>query len=86
MKISLIRLSCKQSTGAARRNQIPQTELAQVRVQTDVGRTIRALAAASQMNLQTLPHVMVEIAVSSTRIAKAEVSGPAFEISIQILN
>src|SRR5258706_15801827 len=58
-----------------------------MRVQTHVfGRTIRALATSPEMKLQTLLHVIVEIPVSLTGVAEAEIGGPALEIPIKILD
>src|SRR5262245_13755383 len=58
-----------------------------MRVETHVlGRTVRTLAAPSQMELQTELHVIVEIAVSLTRVAKVEIGSPTVQIPIQILN
>src|ERR1700745_3881288 len=58
-----------------------------MRVQANTrGRPVRTLATAAEMEPQTLLHVVVEIAVSSTRIAKAKVGSPTLQIPIEFLN
>ena len=51
-----------------------------------LGHPIAALTPAVQMKPQTVLNVVVEIAVRLTRIAEAEISGPALQILIQIRN
>ena len=68
VQISRIRLSCEQTTGPTRRRQVAQTKVAKMRIKTATfGRTIRTLAAATQVNPQTVLHVIVEILKSSRR-------------------
>ena len=87
VRISRIRLSCEQSTGTTRRNQITQTKLTQMCIKTNAFRhTIRALAAPSKMKAQTSLHVIIEIPVSLTRISELKIGGPTLEIPIDVFD
>jgi len=86
VQISRIRLSCEQVTRSSRWSQVLQTEVAKMRIKTHtVGHTIPTLTATTQMNPQTLLHVMVEIPVGLAGMAETEVGRPSVETPIQIL-